>query len=190
MKNTILLVFFILLALTLFYFVDTYGLLESNGTANVEQTIGKWKITLNGVDITLNNTLTVEDLIYAENENVEPGYFAPGTEASYEIEVDPSNTDVSIRYDINMDLTELKDHPNIFFSVKTGEIEIADNNGTYTGVIPLSAIQSGEKLKISITLIWENNEDYNEFDNTLIGSGKFFTIPITIKFLQYLGEEI
>ena len=171
-------------------FANTYGLLESDATANVKPAIGKWNITLNEINITVEKSLTIDDFIYADNENVEEGYFAPGSEASYEIIIDPKDTDVSIRYDISMDLLDLTIHPNINFELYADNVKVDNIGGTYSGVILLEDIKNKETVTLTISLVWENDDDYNEFDSFLIGDDISFDIPITIKFSQYLGEDL
>ena len=190
MRKNIWAASFLIAVLSLYFLVDTFGLLESSGEATVEKSIGKWEITLNGLDITVNDTLTFDDFVYEENENVQPGYFAPGSKASYEIEVNPGDTDVSIRYDINVNFTNLENHPNIYASVKAGSTELTGMDGVYSGVLQLSDIKNGEKLTLDIIIIWEENEDYNEADNEFGEENSSFIIPITMKFSQYLGEAL
>ena len=190
MKKNLWIACFLMAFISLYFVVDTMALLESSGEAIIEKSVGKWEITLNDLDITLNDTLTFDDFLYAENENVQEGYFAPGTEASYEIEVNPGNTDVSIRYDITVNFTNLENHPNIYASVKAGETELTGMNGTYSGVMSLSDIKNGKTLILDIILIWEDDENYNEADGVFGQEDASFTIPITMKFSQYLGENI
>ena len=190
MKKVLWILFFIMFIFSAYVLVDTFGLLESGANADVKPVIGKWNITLNEIDITVEKSITIDDFTYSDNENVEDGYFAPGREANYEIVIDPKDTDVSVRYDLTMDLLDLATHPNINFELYVDNVKVNNINGTYSGVIPLVDIKNKETVTLTISLEWEQDDDYNEFDSSLIGDDISFDIPITIKFTQYLGEAL
>ena len=190
MKKFSLIIFSFLLIFLIFQFVNNYGLLESNAEAEVNPEIGKWNITLNGVDVTVTNEINASNLIYTGG-NVENGYFAPGVTGTYDIVIDPKNTDVSIRYDISADLSSLSSHPNISFSISGASVTNTENGvTTYSGAIPLSSIKQGNKTTLQAKLVWTNDEQYNDLDSMLNGSEAWLNIVITAKFTQYTGENI
>jgi len=187
MKKKLWILFFCLLLFTVYQLVDIYALLESRGSATASPIIGKWEITVNGLDVALNKEITINDLIYKKNENVEPGYFAPGVEANYDIVINPNDTDVAIRYDITVDLGAIINHPNITFDMSVDGI-LKKDEYTYSGIIPLSSINAGETTTIKTSLIWEHIEKYNNEDSSLINGE--IPIKLTIYFSQYTGEEL
>ena len=189
MKRILFFSFFLFFILTIWVFVRTYGLLESKGSAEVSKPIGKWVIKLNGVDVTVVNQITESDLIYEANANVESGFFAPGVTANYEIVIDPCDTDVSIKYDIFVDMTDLNEHLNISFDVSGDVISnVVDDVVVYSGIIPLSDILAKKTVSIMANLVWNNDIAFDHLDNDLIDSS--FNVKITIHFSQYLGEGL
>lgn len=189
MKKIFVFTGLIFLVLTLGLLFDTYGLLESAGRGETEFEIGRWNISINELDVTLNHTITAENLVYFGNDKVEPGYFAPGTSAGFEMVIDAHDTDVSVRYDITIDISQLDQHQNIELYVVGDAVRRVTEEGiVYTGIIPLSDIQQGIKKTIYTGLIWIHDEDFNELDTLLIESG--LQIRISITFTQYLGETI
>jgi len=191
MKKLLAFAFLIALVLMALELGRTFGLLETRSAGTTDTQIGRWNIKLNDIDIILNNTLTADDLIYSPNPNVEPGYFAPGVSASYQILIDPSNTDVAVRYDIKMDMSSIAEHSNIQFEV-SGDVvrRITPEGVIYTGIIPLNAVQQGQTRLINTYLVWDNDEDFDELDNRFGEIGSILEIKISITFSQYLGEPI
>ena len=188
-KKILWVFFFVAGYITLHLIVDTYGLLETKSNAGLTPEIGKWKIKINELDVTETNEIIFSDLDYDANDNVETGYFAPGTTGYYEIEIDASGSEVAIRYDISFDTSAIEDYPNILFSVTESSITPSDDGSlTYSGFLALDDVQSDEVITIKLKLEWEHDEAYNTSDSSLIG--KSLSVPITIKFSQYLGEEI
>ena len=182
-----------LVALFLVYqVVDTYGLLESDAAGRTELNIGRWEIAINNLDVSEVTTLSFTDLVYEANANVEDGYFAPGSKGSYEIVIDPKDTDVAIRYDISINLDVLEGHTNIKFEVTNSNLALVSSNDglTYSGVITLAEIQNGDKKNLTISLMWENDENYNEFDSELAKIDATLSFPLEIKFTQYNGEPL
>lgn len=88
---------------------------EANGDAVAQ--IGIWEIFVNGEDIAKPSGKQVTFNIDAENvkwnnkdaTNVKKGKVAPGMDGTYEIKIDPQNTDTSLKYSLELDATSLKD---------------------------------------------------------------------------------
>ncbi len=185
-------VFFAFIALILII-NESYALLQTISSGNAEVKTGSWTIKLNEKNISngITETFTLNNIIYDEsNENIENGYIAPGKSGYFDIVLDPSGTDVAISYEINVRLDECAYPDNIKLSVENtstdGEVEVIGN--TFKGLISLNDIKSNKTITLKLTLIWENNEEFNESDTNLgtIESNKL-KIPITITLNQYQG---
>ena len=191
MKKYLYVTFLFLALICAYEIIETYALLEGKGNAIVTPRIGKWEITINDFDIAVEKEITASDLVYVGNQYTELGYFAPGTSASYDIIIDPNNTDVAIRYDIAIDVEDLEKHPNIVFSIGGDATRVDTDEGiSFAGVIPLVDVKSGEKTTITINLIWENDPDYDELDTTLSEKDATLDIKFSAKFSQYTGEDL
>ena len=184
MKKRLLLFALLAFAITLSVIGDTFALFETNGVADTEFEVGKWKIKINNEDISLAQTITLNDFVYSETTHTDDGYFAPGRSASFDIVIDTSESDVSVTYNLDIDDSILEEHPNIAFSVlniNTNE-ELTTNN--YSGVSYLSDTNRVVTLRLSLN--WTDDEDYDENDTALIGEELPFNI--TAHFEQYTGE--
>ncbi len=185
----------ILLVLTVFIILDTYGLFESKTSLNVQSNVGKWVILVNDTDITsgANTKFFVDEIIWNPSDNVKSGKLAPGVSGYFDIVIDPTDTDVSVRYDINFDFSEFENTNIVVTSIEEINNKTIVKTGTnkYTGVIPLSEIKNGVTNTIRVNVKWDNNEDNNEYDSSLGAvPNNVKNIPVFINVSQYLGETI
>lgn len=188
MKNKvslkILLVAVFVLLVTMFLIVETYALFESNVSGEKELDVGKWTILLNGNDVVETKTITISDFVYNSGTHTENGYFAPGTSLYFDIEIDATESDVSVQYQLDIDDSILLEHPNIYFNVTDLDNNVTVNASSYSGLIRLS--DSNKVDNIRINLVWDDNPEYDESDTELIGSE--FEFPITANFIQSIAE--
>lgn len=202
MNKKIKVLFLILSIITSLFLIskilDTYALFYSEAEARVIQELGNWTIKVNNKDVSsgIVEEFNVEQLQLESDENVKEGKLAPGLEGSFSITIDPTDTDVSIRYDISFDTSLLKTK-----NIKLAKVEklnssnqnklINTSENNYSGVIFLSDIKQGKKDEIKVTLNWENSDLYNKED-TEFGKVKDnkISIPIKVTITQYLGENI
>lgn len=185
----------ILLVLTIFIILKTYGLFESKTSLNVQSDVGKWVILVNDTDITAgaNTKFSVNEIIWNPSDNVKSGKIAPGVSGYFDIVIDPTDTDVSVRYDIDFDFSEFENTNIVVTSIEEINNKTIVKTGTnkYTGVIPLSEIKNGVTNTIRVNVKWDNNEDNNEFDSELGAvPNNEMNIPVFINVSQYLGETI
>ena len=177
------------LSMTIFMVIDSYGLFESKNVLNVDN-IAKWNVFINGTDIKKNETFVVDKINLINNDNVLEGKMAPGSKGYFDIVIDPTDTDTSIRYDISFDFSSLNDK-----IVVSGIEEITSGNlvrtgkNTYSKVITLNEIKNGITNTIRVYIKWDNSDDESD---SAIGSviNNFINVPVTIAAYQYLGEKI
>ena len=182
--------------LLIYKIIDIYAVFHSEIESNVALENGKWNITINGSDITTGTVteFVINQITTTENDHVKPGNLAPGLSGSFEIEVNPEDTNVSVRYDITLNQQELGDSNLKIRSIE--EIEqnyklIQTDENTYTGVILLEEINQGINHRIRMEVEWADEEISNEADTTLgTDVTNKLQIPITVHAIQYLGEEI
>ena len=195
MKKILYFCFITVAILSIIYLVNTYALLETNAQATVTEDVGKWQIKLNNTDIShgITNSFNINNLVYTDNANIDDNVIAPGRSGYFDIVIDPSGTDVSIRYDITLNINS-DDYPeNINFNVA----DISDNStiksdiNTYSGTIDLNNIKLNKTLTLRITVNWQDNINYDTSDSN-IGTKEdtYINIPATVKVSQYLGETI
>ena len=182
--------------LLIYKIIDIYAVFHSEIESNVALENGKWNITINGSDITTGTVteFVINQITTTGNDHVKPGNLAPGLSGSFEIEINPEDTNVSVRYDITLNQQELGDSNLKIRSIE--EIEqnyklIKTDENTYTGVILLEEINQGINHRIRMEVEWADEEISNEADTTLgTDVTNKLQIPITVHAIQYLGEEI
>lgn len=184
MKTKLILCAVILLGITVLVISNTYALFETNASGNAEFQIGKWVIKLNNRDITLDKIITLDDFVYVNNSHVEQNYFGPTSKAEYEVDIDASETDVSVEYLLNIDDSDISEYPNINFKILDLNTNTEINDTSLSGIMYQNETNKTKRLK----LILEWNEDglSDESDTSLIGKNLSFKIYINFK--QYLGE--
>ena len=183
MKKRIFIVAIIFLIITLLVVLDTFALFETNGTASTEFEIGKWKIYVNDEDISVQQAITLDDFVYSSTSHTESGYFAPGMSATFDVEIDASESDVSVEYELTIDDSSIADYDNIYFSITNTATNQVITSSSYSGVIYLSDVNRTITLQVSIN--WDDDPDYDESDTSLIGSNVGFVIDA--HFEQYVG---
>ena len=189
MRKILLLVVLLFLSLTIMEISNTFGLFETNNVITVDNNIAKWQIKVNNSLIKDSVHFTVNNYNIDSDSNVKEGLIAPGVGAYFDIDIDPNNTSVSIRYDITFDLTGLEnDKIKIVNIEELGGNTLVNNNDTYAGIIP---INNSSIHHIRVYIEWENDEENNEIDSKFGVTGeKEINIATNIKFSQYLGETI
>lgn len=185
-------IFFAFIAAT-YIINESYALLQTIASGNAETNTGSWTIKLNEKNISngVTESFTLNNIIYDESdENIENGYIAPGKSGYFDIILDPSGTDVAISYEINVRLDEYDYPDNIKLSVEntSADGKIDQDGNTFKGLISLDDIKSNKTITLKLTLIWENNEEFNESDTNLgIEEANKLKIPITVTLNQYQG---
>ena len=196
LKKVLIIIILFVVLFVCYKITTTYAVFYSEGNGQVVQKNSNWKILVNNTNISsgILTKFEVNEFETSQNEHVEDGKIAPSITGFFFITIDPTNTDVSIRYDINLDKTALEGKTIEIITIE--EIETKANltltaENTYTGVIPLIKIKEGTTNKIKIAITWENNEENNESDTALGSSvNAKMNIPITVSIKQYLGEEL
>jgi len=205
-KKTKFVIFILILILLVLILRSTFSKYTNTATAVINEDVGKWVIKLNDTDITTEETSTKFDMdkVYWDWDNsphVKYPNVAPGMKGYFDLVIDPTDTDVSIDYTIEVDDTNIS-MPDV--NIKITDIqEINGKDLTITSdpdgpevverIKKLAEIQStneNERLDtIRIFVEWENNEANNEKDSE-IGkiSGNIISLPIKVNVIQYTGN--
>lgn len=192
-SKLLILLTFVFVCLFGLTFQKTYGLFESNKVEVFESNIAKWNINVNNINVTESTNFVIDKIILENNTSVKEGKMAPGTSGYFDILIDGSNTDVSFRYDIKFDFSKL-DITNLMID-NIEEINfnklIKTDEDTYTNVITLDEIRNNKNNLVRVYVKWQNAETSNEEDSMVgLDSDYSLSIPVSITFTQYLGEEI
>lgn len=195
-KKLLILICAIIFIILIYEIIHIYAVFHSEMEANVQFKNGTWNINVNGTQISkgVDATFVIDKISTSQNEHVENNKLAPGLSGSFNIKINPENTDVSIIYDITLNEEKLT---NSSLQIKTiKETEVGNTltqtgENTYTGVILLEDIKKGTTNTIEMEVEWKDDENNNEED-TKLGStyDSKLSIPVKVHVSQYLGEEI
>lgn len=196
LTKILVLIIICIILLIVYKIIHIYAVFQSDVSGDARFTNGVWHILVNETEISTaqEKSFTIDQINLENSQNVKEGKLAPGTTGNFKIAIDPQNTNVSIRYDISLNSQGLT-NKNIKIRNITKENSdeglINTGDGIYTGIITLEEIRNNKIDNIKVEIEWLNSEDNNNED-TELGSiyDSTFSIPITIKFTQYLGENI
>lgn len=193
-KKVLITILFIILAIILIYeIIATYATFRSEFTGDMKIDNATWRILVNNTDISSNavKQFTIDNINVDESQGVEQGKLAPGLKGYFNILIDPTDTDVSIKYELKIDTTKINaTNIKVESVVETlhGNNLINTDLNTYTGIIKLSDIKNNVTNNIQVTLAWadDGKDDINvgEIANNKIN------LPVELKVSQYLGEEL
>lgn len=171
-KKVKILLVILSLAITLNLMSNTFSRYVSKATGNIDMAFSKWQILVNNVDITSNTSSSIDlTPVLEENSNIATNTIAPSSKGYVDIDIDPTNVDVSFNYSINLEVKneEVKD-------LMITNYAILDNNyieGDQIETIPL------EENSINETLLYDNSID----------NFKFEPFTVRIYFEWYEGEN-
>ena len=189
----ITIILLIISAILVYAILSTYATFRSEFSGSMKVDNATWKILINNTDISLNTTkeFTIDNINIDQSQGVEEGKLAPGLKGNFNILIDPSDTDVSIIYELKFDTKNINSTNIRIDEVKetnTGNNLVQTDVNTYTGIISLDDIKNNVTNNIRVTLLWhdDGNEDIN------IGEIPEYkiSIPVEVKVSQYLGEEL
>jgi len=194
-KILFILLFILSAIITIYSINDTYALFETNLTNSSQTKTAKWQVLINETLIdSQTENLIIDKITILDNEYTltDENKIAPGCEGYFEIEIDPNGTEVSVKYDISFDFSNVKNGIEIVnISETTGKEIIKTGENTYSNVITQSESKQNIKNNIRVNIRWNNDEENNESDSALgtIKNNKL-SIPVNITITQYLGENI
>lgn len=191
------------LAITLSLMSNTYSRYVASSDGNVEIEFAKWQLLVNNTDITTNTTsnISFEPTIEA-NANVANNKVAPSSTGYFDVEIDPTNVDVSFKYTINLDIqnTNIPDLLITKYAIVPKNYLEGDKltfenitNNSITNTLTYNQ-KTFEKFTIRIYFQWieGENESMNDVDDTVVGNNaaiedSTFTINANIQFEQIIS---
>lgn len=159
-------------SLCLCFMSSTYSRYVAGTTGNIDILFAKWQILINDQDITSENTSNISITPTIEqNENVKENTIAPTSKGYFDIDIDPTNVDVSFKYTINLNINN-EEIPDLMITKYT----ILPNDYEEGDTIEYTTLQ--ENI-ITNNLIYDNETENFNFD------------PFTVRiyFEWYEGEK-
>ena len=207
MKNKCKILFIIAsLALTLSLMSNTYSRYVANTTGNLDMAFSNWQILVNEIDIIEENSSTIQiSPVLLENENIAENKVAPSTEGYFDINIDPTNVDVSFNYQANIEVLN-ENIPDLIITkyailddtYTVGDEIVLENleNNTVSGNLKYQQGNTFKPFTIRIYFEWYDEADGSMTDemDTEVGhqaatENTTLQIAATIKFEQDVTEE-
>ncbi len=199
-------------SLCLCFMSSTYSRYVAGTTGNIDILFAKWQILINTQDITdqNNSNITITPTI-EQNENIRENTVAPTSKGYFDIDIDPTNVDVSFRYsiDLEIDNEEIPDLMITKYAILPNDYEEGDTieyTTLQTNTITNNLLYDNETenfnfepFTIRIYFEWYEGEEeqMNDEADTAIGSTTTeeneeltFTINANISFEQIIESEI
>lgn len=210
MKKFKVILVLISLSFSLCLMSNTYSRYVAAATGNVEVLFANWQILVNEEDITNNTASTISITpVVDTNEFVSANKIAPSSTGYFDIEIDPSNVDVSFNYTINLEYDN-ENMPDVVITKYAildenyiegddlNQINLTDNKITntleYNTATSVSEEFSFKPFTIRVFFEWYEGENElmdDEADSTLGNSAATvdtsFKINATISFEQKLN---
>ena len=196
LQKVLFLLMMCVVILLIYKIIDIYAVFHSEVGANIQFVNGVWNISVNGTQITKGTEaqFIIDQITTTENNHVKPGTLAPGLSGSFDVLINPEDTNVSVRYDVTLNQEELGSSNlkiKSILEIQNGYELIKTAENTYTGIMTLQEIQNGIIHKLRVEVEWADDGSNDEND-TELGKGDIqqLQIPISVHVIQYLGEEI
>lgn len=195
MKNrkiiNLLLIFVAIICFVYLYSKGTYTIFESKVDSYINPDIADWSIKVNGVVVTSVDSVIVDISDVAWNStNVADNKLAPGSTGVLDINIDPTDTEVAIKFDL--EIIDKNTDPLKILTVSS----ITDSSNqlirtgvnTYTGIITLDDINNSNIRNIKLNIGWIDDGTDIDFDTITDNNEDYLEVNFTAT--QYRGEEI
>lgn len=192
MKKRIYIILIIVSVFSLCIFTKkTYTSYESAINDTVKVDVAEWKIQVDGQDIARATRDINLSNIEWENSHASSTTAAPGSIGTVKVKIDPTSTEVAIKYTIkytdhNLDPDCILTVTNIYLEEE--ELEKIDDN-TYSGIITMNQIKEGTTRNLVIHVEWVNDENNNEIDTEIgLNEREPNYLKLELDARQYTGE--
>ena len=188
-KNIKLIIIVVTIVICVVYLKNkvTYTSYESNVDATTSSTIANWNIKINNKTLTKTDTNPIaSDDITWTNTHANNSKVAPNSSGIYNIEIDPTTTNVAIKYELEV-IDKSVDATKILTLTSINSDLIKTGIDTYTGIITLNDINNKIKKTITLNLKWLS-DDNNDSNVEATSSTDFLELEFCA--YQYRGEQI
>lgn len=186
---------FVVIALLLVAYLisSTYARYSTVGEANGKVDIAKWAVVMTADNGTTLNS-TTQDITFTVQSNTEvvPGKIAPAVTAKAEIELDLTDTEVSVDFTPTIGAYTPSTLPSTDKITLTSAVEGGTvGSSNYIPLVDNSAFTaSNGKKKVTLTLTWANDDKNNANDTAtgmLADGSRTITIPVTLTVQQHIN---
>lgn len=166
---------------------------SADGDANID--IARWKILVNNQDVVQNKELSnVITPVFDGNDNIASNVIAPTAEGYFDILIDASNTDVSLKYEVTTsdnDESAVSDLIISGYSIDDGERQqVASDVGQVKVENQILYNSEDKDVKLRVYLKWNDDDTNgatmdNAADTTATKTeGNLAKVNVNLKFIQ------
>jgi hypothetical protein len=144
---------------------NTVAKYVTSTSSNADINIARWQVLVNNEDITsaatLNNVITP---VFPGNNNIAEGVIAPSAEGYFDIIIDATNTDVSLRYEVTTSANEesiVQDLVLSGYSIDEGERQeiIEDENGNFKIQGDIRYNSQDKDIQLRVYIKWNDDTE-------------------------------
>lgn len=174
----------------------TYAKYFSQTKRDIGTNIKKWNIKINNQDVINGSDITNQiNVEFAGSEHVAANKLAPGSEGSFVMELDYSNVEVSFKYEISIDSSNITDSDGNTIEVNdigiskllVDGVEIS-TGGSLSITNEVDIATETDKIKeIEVYLVWDDSEDAelsNEEDTEIVKNNENIKFNVNMNFEQ------
>lgn len=178
-------IMYCIFVICLIFITKTYSKYTSFSEGEKLFETANWKVKIENIDITKQQENNIDILLNTDdNKYVTNGKIAPGITANGTFTLDPSGSEVTIKYIITPGKIMYNEKEFSDFKIKMIKANnkiLECENGEYTDIIELENIN--ELIEFTIVVEWQSNDDE---EDTIKGieTGDL-SIPINIRVEQY-----
>ena len=134
---------------------NTYSRYVANTTGNLDMLFANWQILVNENDILDGSSSSIQITpVILENEHISQNKVAPSTQGYFDINIDPSNVDVSFAYQVDIEVLN-KNIPDLMIT----KYAILDSSFIEGDEIITNTLENNQ---LASCLIYQNDiEDYS-----------------------------
>ena len=207
-RRLCLLLLLISASVSLCFISSTYSRYVAGTEGNIDMLFAKWQILVNENDITAQNSSNITFTPVMEpNLNIKDNTIAPTSKGYFDIDIDPSNVEVSFRYLISLSMNN-EDMPDLMitkYAILPSDYEEGDvieyvttNTSTITDDLIYDNNGDGfDSFTIRIYFEWYDGEDelMSDADDTVVGvdaaaNDTELTITATLSFEQIIETPV
>ena len=164
--------------------LSSYAIYKTTAEGDATASVARWSVKVNDDDIVATETLTFDGdaITWNANAHVAADKIAPGKTGTITFEIDASQSEVSVDYEITIGSIKVGNDV-IDNDAITAEVAGGDENGT----IVYSTTPSEMVKTVTLNIEWDaiDSADQNTKDMTL--AGQSITIPVTIVAKQHVA---
>lgn len=145
----------------------TYAKYITSISSDTEVSLARWNVSINNQDVSSGSQFSnVITPVFTGNSNIAPNVIAPTAEGYFDISLDVTNTDVSVRYEITTSENEDSAVDDLIisgYSIDGGQRQSVVSNGQNSGLMVTGTIaydSQDKQVDIRVYLKW--NDDPND----------------------------